>query len=154
MRWVLLCWGMLPALKFLMLTVGTDKIFLLVNCFQGKVVCCGELRFLKKIVCRDILIGKCPDGRCITSNSLDTKDSNLKMSSRDQGSLPFNLQMVGKYIETLLVNHSFTHSFILTFNEHLLWVFCTLNVWGIWLHKAKYLSLLLRILTFGGRVVD
>lgn len=111
---------MLPALTFLMLTVGIDKISLLVNCIQGKVVCSGKLRFLKKLLARDLLSGKGPDGRCVTSNTLDTKDSNLNMSSRDQGSLPFHLQMAGKYIEILLVNHSFIHSFILTFNEHLL----------------------------------
>lgn len=61
----------------------------------------------KPTVCQELLSGKGPDGRCITSISLDTKDSNLQMNSRDQGSLPSHLQMVGKYIETLLVIHSF-----------------------------------------------
>ena len=92
----------------------------------------------KPTVCQELLSGKGPDGRCITNISLDTEDSNLQMNFRDQRSPPSHLQ-VGKYIETLLVIHSFIHSFILAFIESLLLAICMLRVLRKWMHKTKYL---------------
>lgn len=94
--------------------------------------------------CQDLLSGKGLDRR--PSIPRDAKHPNLQTNSRDPGSLPSCLQLGGRKFKCCI--HSYEH-LLSTYSEP----FSTLGVGNIRMNKTEYLSLFLRSLTLGGRVV-